>query len=44
MKALRLAALLALGFCGAADAQGAKAVRITADEGTSMSVAVSPDG
>ena len=44
MKALRLAALLALGFCGASQAQNAKPVRITVDEGTSMSVAVSPDG
>jgi Tol biopolymer transport system component len=44
MKALRLAALLALGFCGVSQAQNAKPVRITVDEGTSMSVAASPDG
>ncbi len=44
MKARRLAALLALGFCGVSQAQNAKPVRISVDEGTSMSVAVSPDG
>ena len=44
MKAPRLAALLALGFCGVSQAQNAKPVRVTVDEGTSMSVAVSPDG
>ena len=44
MKALRLAALLALGVCGAGQAQPATPVRVTVDEGTSMAVAVSPDG
>jgi Tol biopolymer transport system component len=41
---LRLAALLALTVCGTSQAQVPGTERVTVDEGTSMSVAVSPDG
>ncbi len=44
MKRLRLAALLALGLIGTSQAQTPAPVRVTVDEGTSMAVAVSPDG
>lgn len=49
MKRLRLAALLALGLIGSSQAQvvppaNTGPVHVTVDEGTSMSVAVSPDG
>ena len=44
MKAIRLAALLALTVCGASQAQVPGTERVMVDEGTSMSVSVSPDG
>lgn len=44
MRLFRLAALLVLTVCSASQAQVPAAVRVTVDEGTSMSVAVSPDG